>query len=552
MMRPTVLASLALSLTPATAFADVLVDNVDGITIGENNKLERFTGLWIDDDGCIREVLKEGNKRPADTDFLFDAKGRTVLPGMIDSHVHLVGLGLSEMVLDLRDTRSLEEALEKIAQFAAENPSRPWIIGQGWNHELWGLGRFPTAAELDAVVGDRPVWLERVDGHAGWANSLAMERAEISARTKDPEGGLIERVGKSLKPSGIFVDKASALIKAVVPAPRPAERDAALQKAQDRLLSFGVTAVADMGTSIDDWHTFRRAGDLGQLKIRVMAYASDADTMEMIGGTGERPWLYDDRLRLSGLKIYLDGALGSRGAWLKQPYADAPGNTGLPSMSGARLRNLMSRATLGGYQVAVHAIGDAANAEVLGAVEELAGSFPGDRRWRIEHVQHVDPEDIARLGQHGIVASMQPLHQTSDRLMAERRLGMDRLEGSYAWRSILEAGGRLAFGSDVPVEIPNPLETLAVALSRQDSRGEPEGGWLPHEAVTFEDALRALTSDSAFAGFADGRFGRLIAGERADFVILSGEITGRPAAEIRQLAVQEAWVGGEPIYRSGE
>ena len=542
---------LALLALPNPALGDVLVDNINGITIGQDGDIDRFTGLWIDDGGRIRQVLDDGDERPLETDFYYDGEGLTVLPGMIDSHVHVISLGLSEMVLDLRDTRSLDEALEKIARFAADNPSRPWIIGQGWNHELWGLGRFPSAAELDNIVPDRPVWLERIDGHAGWANSKAMDLAGVTPGTKDPEGGRIERVGKSLVPMGVFVDKASALITTVVPPPRPAERDAALQNAQKRLLSLGVTAVADMGTSIEDWHTFRRAGDRGELKLRIMAYSGDADAMEMIGGATERPWLYDNRLRLNGLKVFLDGALGSRGAWLKQPYADDPGTTGLPAMSGARLRNLMSRATLGGYQVAVHSIGDAANAEVLGAIEELAASFPGDRRWRIEHVQHVDPDDISRLGQLGIIASMQPLHMSSDRLMAEKRLGPDRLAGSYAWRSILDAGGTLAFGSDAPVEVPDPFAAMAVAVSRRDATGAPDGGWLPDETIGLAEVLAAYTADAAKAGFADGRFGRLIAGESADFVIIDRDPFTTSAAQIRETKVHETWIGGEPAFRAG-
>lgn len=550
MMRIAMGALATLALLPGPAWADVLVENVDGITIGKDGEIDRFTALWIDDDGRIRQVLRKGDERPERTDFLYDGKGRAVLPGFIDSHVHVIGTGLAAMTLDLSGTRSLAEAQEAIRRFAQENPSRPWIIGRGWNQELWGLGRFPTAAELDAAVSDRPVWLHRVDGHAGWANSMALERAGVTAASKNPEGGRIERLTGTRKPSGVFVDGAMAMVEKIVPAPRPAERDAALENAQAAFLSQGVTAVADMSSSMEDWHSYRRSGDAGRLKIRIMAYATDVEIMETIGGAGERPWLYDDHLRMNGLKIVLDGALGSRGAWLKQPYADSPGETGLPLLSSAKLRNVMSRATLGGYQLAVHAIGDAANAEVLGAIEELADSFSGDRRWRIEHAQIVDTADLPRLGKHGIIASMQPVHQTSDRLMAEQRLDAARLEGAYAWSTIVESGAKLAFGSDSPVERPNPFEGLAVALSRKDAHGQPPEGWHPEEAVSLQQALAAYTADGAFAGFAEGRFGRLVAGERADFVIVDRNPLTSTREEIMAMKVLQTWVDGEPVFNS--
>ena len=542
--------ALALGLAgfATAAHADVLIDNVSGITIGEDGEIDRFTGLWIDDDGRIKQVLDKGDRRPAKTDFRYDGEGRTVIPGMIDAHAHVMGLGIAELTLDLSNTRSLDEALAEIARFARENPSRPWILGRGWNQEQWGLGRFPTAAELDRAVADRPVYLERVDGHAGWANSEAIKRAGVTAATKDPDGGRIERIAGSKTPSGVFVDLASELFTPVIPAPRPAERDLALMEAQEKLLSNGITAVADMGTTMADWLTFRRVADRGNLKVRIMSYASDPETMEMIGGAGERPWLYGDRLRMNGLKIYLDGALGSRGAWLKRPYADDPGNTGLPLIEPTRFRNVLSRAALGGYQVAIHAIGDAANGEALAAMAELKESFPGDTRWRIEHAQIVDPADLPAFGANGIIASMQPVHQTSDRQMAESRLDPARLEGAYAWRTVLDTGGKLAFGSDAPVESPNPFAGLAAAISRTGADGQPEGGWYPQQAVSRKEALAGFTSDAAYAGFAEGRFGKLVAGERADFVIVDRDPLAANPQDLRQTRVIQVWMDGEPVW----
>lgn len=549
MIRPLAafLAAFA-ALLAAPSAADTLVDNVQGVAIDRNGKITRFNGIWIDDEGRVKELLQRGDKRPKGTDFAVDGEGKFVIPGLIDSHLHVMGLGFSSLTLDLSDTDSLAEAQARIAAYAAENPDRRWIVGRGWNQERWGLGRFPTAAELDAAVPDRPVWLERVDGHAGWANSIALEAAGVTAQIADPAGGRIERKEGSREPAGVLVDAATALVDKAIPAPRPADRDLALAKAQERLIQMGVTAVADMGTTIEDWQAFRRAGDLGWLRLRIMSYAAGPEAMVLIGGPGPTPWLYQDRLRLNGVKLYLDGALGSRGAWLKQPYADDPGNTGLPLASGAQLRNLMSRAAFDGFQVAVHAIGDAANAEVLAAIDELADTYTGDRRWRIEHAQVVSPSDIAAFGRHGTIASMQPVHQISDRLMAEARLGPERLEGAYAWNSIAAAGGHLAFGSDAPVESADPFAGLAAAISRTGPDGEPFGGWRPEERVSREMALSAFTAGGAWAGFAEGRFGSLAVGEWADFVVVDRDPLLAAPQDLRSSRVLQTWIGGERVY----
>ncbi len=537
----------------APAAADTLVDKVEGITIDADGKVERFTGLLIGDDGRIEQVLKRGDKRPGKPDFYVDGKGRVMLPGLIDSHAHLMSVGFGTLTLDLSETKSLADAQAKIRTYAAAHPDRPWIIGRGWNQELWGLGRFPTAAELDVAVSDRPVWLGRVDGHAGWANTAALTAAQVSAATKDPEGGHIERIAGSARPAGVLVDGAKALVERVVPAPRPEDLDVALNAAQQAMLARGITAVAVMGSPIEHWQAYRRAGDNGSLRMRIMVYAEGVEAMELIGGPGPTPWLYEDRLRLNGVKLYTDGALGSRGAALKAPYADDPKNRGLRLLSDTQLRNLMSRAALDNFQLAVHAIGDAANASLLDAIGELSGTYKGDRRWRIEHAQVVDPADIPKFARYGIVASMQPVHQTSDRLMAEARLGATgpnggRLAGAYAWKSIAATGAKLAFGSDAPVEEPDAFAGFAAAISRQGPDGEPYGGWRPEERVTREAALAAYTSDGAWAGFAEGRFGRIAKGQRADFVLVDRDPLLATPAEIRATRVSETWVGGARVF----
>ena len=535
-----------LATVPAPAFADGLIDNVNGITLSAQGKVERFTGLLITPEGKVAGVLGAKDKRPAKLDYKLDAKGQTMLPGLIDGHGHVMGLGFQALTLDLSETRSLAEAKIKIAAYAAENPSRKWVIGRGWNQEVWGLGRFPTAADLDSVISDRPVWLERADGHAGWANSAAMAVAGITDKSVSPDGGRIEKTGT--KPNGVFVDAASDLINRHVPAPLPRDRDNALLKAQGILLSLGITAIADMGTSVDDWLTYRRAGDAGALNVRIISYASGVEPALAIAGSGPTPWLYGDRLRMVGVKLYADGALGSRGAYLKAPYADKAGERGLSFVSSTKLGNLMSRAAFENFQVAVHAIGDAADAQVLDAIEDLSSGYKGDRRWRIEHAQIVDPVDIARFAKHGVIASMQPVHQVSDRTMAEARLGPTRLNGAYAWNSILKAGGKLAFGSDVPVESADPFAGLAAAITREDAKGEPFGGWQPQERVSREAALAGFTTGAAYAGFAEDKIGRLAPGMQADFILLDRDPLFIPPGEMRSVKVSETWVRGKRVF----
>jgi predicted amidohydrolase YtcJ len=466
---------------------------------------------------------------------------------MIDAHAHVMGMGFAALSLDLSETTSLAQAIEKIRIFVAEHPDRPWIIGRGWNQELWQLGRFPTAAELDAATGNRPVWLERVDGHAGWANTAALKAAGVSAASKDPVGGRIERNADG-SPQGVLVDSAMELVNARLPAPRAEDRDVAFATAQQILFKRGVTAVADMGTSIEDWQAYRRAGDANTLYVRVMAYAAGIEQMILIGGPGPSPWLYADRLRLNGVKLYLDGALGSRGAWLKAPYADAPATSGLPQLTQTQLGNLMSRAAMDDFQIAVHAIGDMGNAAAISAIEDLSATYKGDRRWRIEHAQIVDPKDFIRFGSNGVIASMQPVHQTSDRTMAEARLGPDRLAGAYPWKSLKAGGARLAFGSDAPVEQADPWAGFAAAISRQGPDGQPAGGWQTQERVDRATALAAYTSGAAYAGFAEKRFGQLAPGLRADFIVVDTDPMSATPEQIRATKVIETWIGGGLVW----
>jgi len=535
-MNKTLLALIA-ALLSSPAFADTLVANVNGIQVGADGKLQHFTGLLIGEDGKVRGVLA-GPPPPKTFDHEINGNGRTLLPGLIDAHGHVLDLGMTQMTVQLTGTSSIAGLQKRLRDYAAAHPRDAWIIGFGWNQELWPDKRYPTAADLDAVVPDRPVVLERVDGHAVVANSAAMKAAGVTAQTAAPAGGRIE--------NGLFVDAARGLIDKAIPPRTPAQSDEALAKAQEQLLSVGVTGVGSMSTSIAAWEAMKRAGAAGTLNVRLMAYLSGTESLAAV--PSPTPWLYGDRLRAVGIKLFADGALGSRGAWLKQPYADKPETRGLQFHSDAEMLTLADAAASHGFQVATHAIGDAANAQVISTYEQLSKKYGRDRRWRIEHLQIADPKDISRLAPAGIIASMQPTHQTSDRLMAEKRLGPNRLGGAYAWQSVLKSGGRLAFGTDFPVESPNPFPGLAAAVSRQDLQGQPPGGWIPGERLSFAQALDAYTRGAAYAGFAEDKIGALDPGKWADFILVDRDVSAVDPQALYRTEVVETWVAGKKVW----
>jgi predicted amidohydrolase YtcJ len=548
MIRP--LLALAAALSASAAFADTLVSNVNGIQVGADGKLQHFKALVIGDDGKVRQVLEQPELvRLAGITSTVDGSGRTLLPGLIDAHGHVVDLGVAALTLDLVGTTSIADMQQRLAAYAPTRPDSRWLVGFGWNQELWSDKSFPTAADLDRIVKDRPVVLERVDGHAIVVNSAALKAAGITAATKAPAGGKIERDAHG-NPTGLFIDNARTLVEHAIPARTDAQSDEALAIAQDKLLSFGITGVGSMSISASDWRAFRRAGDAGRLQVRLLSYMTATDA----AATGQQPtdWLYGDRLRLVGVKLFADGALGSRGAWLKRPYADKPDTRGIPRHSDAELLAQADRAAAAGFQVATHAIGDAANAQVISTYEALSKKYGANRRWRIEHFQIADPADIPRLAPAGIIASMQPTHQTSDRLMAQERLGPDRLAGAYAWQTVLKSGARLAFGTDFPVESPNPFPGLAAAVSRQDMKGQPPGGWMPSERLTFAQALSAYTRGGAYAGFAETKIGSLESGKWADFIIVDRDPSTVDPQALARTQVLETWVAGKKLFARAE
>jgi predicted amidohydrolase YtcJ len=552
MRRP--LLALAALLAATAAHADTLIHNANGIQVGADGRLHRFESLLIGDDGKVIGTYT-AVQNPAHAGPRIDAKGRTLLPGLIDAHGHVLdspgggpGLGLLLLQLDLSGLNSLAGLQRRLKIYADANPDIGWITGRGWNQELWPDKSFPTAADLDAVVSDRPVWLTRVDGHAAVGNSAALKAAGVTAATAEPSGGRIER-GANGQPSGLFIDNAIALVGDKVPPTTPAVMVRGLEAAQEALLATGLTSVADMGTSERGWNAMRSLGEAGRLKIRIMSYSDGLGPLAKLGMARPTTWLFGDRLRLGGVKIYADGALGSRGAWLKRPYVDKPDSRGLRFLTDAEIGEQAGKAAAMDFQVAIHAIGDAANAQAISVFEDLARTNTGDRRWRIEHVQVVDPVDIPRMAKARIIASMQPTHQTSDRTMAETRLDPARLKGAYAWRTIAATGAHLAFGSDFPVESPNPFPGLAAAVSRQDPQGQPPGGWRPEERVTLEQALAGFTREAAYAGFAEDRLGSLEPGKWADFILVDRDISTASPTELAATQVLEAWVAGKRVWQ---
>ena len=538
---------LAAALFASPASSNTMIYNVNGIQVGPDGKLQRFGGLVIDDQGKVERLFQRTEDLNQPIEREVDGGGRTLLPGLIDAHGHVMGLGLAAIQLDLVGTNSLDDMQERLRGYAAANRNDAWITGRGWNQELWPDKRFPTAVDLDAIVADRPVALERVDGHALVVNSAALKAAGITAATKDPVGGKIERDANG-NPTGLLVDAAADLVNSKVPPPSDAQLAQALERAQEILLSSGLTTVSDMGTSEADLRAITRACAVGSsYRIRIISYLTP-DFASRLGRRDRDPWFCSDQLRTSGVKLYADGALGSRGAFLKQPYADRPDTLGLRFLTDAELREQAEKAASHGYQLAIHAIGDAANAQVISAYEDLSKQYGRDRRWRIEHFQVADPADIPRLPPAGIIASMQPTHQTSDRLMAEKRLGPDRLEGAYAWQTVLKSGARLAFGSDFPVESPNPFPGLAAAISRQDVNGEPPGGWIPSERLSFEQALHAFTRGAAYAGFAEDRIGALEPGKWADFILVDRDVSTVDPQALARTQVIETWVAGRKVW----
>jgi predicted amidohydrolase YtcJ len=471
-----------------------------------------------------------------------DLGGGTATPGLVDAHAHLVGLGQSLEQVDLRGAASTGEVVARLREQA---PPSGWIIGRGWDQNLWPGKAMPTHSPLTQAFPDRPVWLRRVDGHAGWGNRALMEAAGIGKRTQNPEGGEFLRDGRGF-PTGVFVDAAMSVVP--VPPAGPEEIERYIRNGQQHALERGLTGVHDMGVGATTDGIYRelaaKAGD--GLRLRVHGYADQGwFARERSEGTVD-PLGPHTRYALCGVKLYADGALGSRGAALLAPYSDRPGHTGLMQQSPEVLRRLVDDALAGGFQVATHAIGDAANRAVLDVyIAAMKEAGVRDARLRIEHAQIVSPQDIPRFAEHGIIASMQPTHATSDMPWVPDRIGPGRLAGAYAWRSFLEAGAHLCFGSDFPVELADVTHGLYAARTRQDADGNPAGGWLPEQRLSLEEALRAFSVEAAYAIHREDHLGKIAIGYRGDVTCFEGALMKMSNKEIREAKVLGTIVDGK-------
>ncbi|QOL24501.1 amidohydrolase [Thalassotalea sp. LPB0316] len=537
-----------LALLPSLAIAQTqIIYNVNGYTpLGD--KIASFNAVAFEGDK-ITKVYQDGETVPkSDKVKLIDGQGKTLLPGLIDAHGHVLGYGLGISRVNLMGIESEQAAVEKIKRFSQENNSQGWILGRGWNQVIWPSNSFPTKASLDKAFPDQAVWLKRVDGHAGWANSKALALSGITKATKSPDGGEIikDQFGE---PTGVFIDNAMYLIDQAI-APLTIEQEAkVLKKAMQSLAEQGLTSVHDAGISNQTIAAYQLLAKNDEMPIRIYAMADATD--KAFDKTLANGIVTDNQQSfvLRSVKISADGALGSRGAALHKSYSDKENHHGLLLHKPKELSALIDKSMQAGFQVNTHAIGDKANTLVLDNYEVLIAKHQSKAlRHRVEHAQILLLEDIPRFAELGVIPSMQATHATSDKNMAQDRLGKDRLAGAYAWRKLLSTGVKIANGSDFPVEYANPFFGLHAAVTRQDHNNQPLGGWLEKEKMTRAEALRSFSIDAAYAGHQETALGSIEVGKMADFILVDKDFFNADETTLWQTKVLKTWVGGKQVY----
>ena len=544
------LASLACAIfTAGLQAAPVVITNISGYGFNDQRQLQQFSVLVFDD--VSGKVLARGDSSIAaqyPKAAQLNGQGKTLLPGLIDGHGHVLGLGQNLAQVELRGSSSEQEAVARVATFAAGNKAAPWIVGRGWNQVLWPTNTFPTAASLDEVLGDKPVYLERVDAHAGWANSKALALAGITKDSIDPPGGEIVRDSNG-NPTGVLIDNAMLLVEQHIPTPDNAAKIRALNAAFAHLLALGITSVHDAGVDTDTVQLYQQLAGEQKLPMRIypMLSARDPQLPQWLeAGIIDDP---TDFLDIRSVKIYGDGALGSRGAALIEPYSDKPEQKGLLVTAPDKLTQIMQMTIAAGFQTNVHAIGDLANRLVLDRFEQLV---PHDKRQqsrhRIEHAQIVSPKDIPRFAKLHVLPAMQAVHATSDKNMAGDRLGVARLRGAYAWRSFIDQGSIIVGGSDFPVELANAFHGIHASVTRQSQDNQPVGGWLPEQKLSLTEALRSFTVDAAYGAFQDNSMGTLAPGSWADFILVDRDIYQIPSEQLWRVAVEQTFVNGKQVF----
>ena len=538
-------ASFGLIVDGQNLAADLVVVNANVHTVDSKRPMARSIAVLGDK---IIAVGSDSDTKPliGPKTKVIDAKGKLVIPGFNDAHVHFLETGSQLSSVDLRDAKTPQEFVERIKAFAAKLPKGRWILGGKWDHENWTPNNLPTAAMIDAASPDNPVFIDRLDGHMALANSLAMKLASVNKDTKDVEGGEIVR-DASGNPTGVFKDAAMNYVAKVIPDFSFEQKLEAAQAATDHAASLGVTSVQDMsaGTDVGVYQELLRRGTL---KTRVYACSTLSDYKRW-QNTGVHHAFGDAMLRVGCLKGYSDGSLGSTTAWFFDPYKDDPKTSGLASDEIPKMPEMIVAADKAGLQIMIHAIGDRANATVLdnfNKAEQANGNR--DRRFRIEHSQHLRQEDIRRFGSQKVVASMQPFHIIDDGRWAWKRLDEKRLKGTYAFRALLDSGGVLAFGSDSPVAPLNPIWGVYAAVTRRTLDDKNPNGWLPEQKISVDETVRAFTWGSAYAEFQDNVKGTIEVGKLADFVILSDDIFTIDPVKIRDVKVMQTVVNGKVVY----
>jgi len=568
------LVSFIVFLNTTVREADLVLTNARVYTVDEKNSIAEaiaITGDRIVAVGTSEEILTKFKARK-----ILDLDGKSVYPGFIDAHVHLLGFGSSMMILNLVGTTSVEQIQQMVAERVKSSKPDHWIRGRGWDQNDWPRKEFPTHRDLDKVAGKNPVYLTRIDGHATWVNKRVLEIAGISRETEDPPGGRVVR-DKEGNPTGILIDNAQGLISSFIPSPTEDEIAEAIRLAVSKWPEYGVTSVQDMGVGLKIIEMYKRFVDEGKFVIRnYVAVGGEGDAFAHYLKTGPEIGYGGNHLTIRAVKLVADGALGSRGAALIEPYSDDPENRGLTRLGLEQIQAVAESAVAKGFQVCTHAIGDRANAYTLDAYEKAFKGKSGQKyRFRIEHAQTLAESDIPRFKKLGVIPSMQPTHCTSDMYWAEARLGPKRIRGAYAWRSLMKTGVIICGGSDVPVEDPNPILGFYAAITRQDAEGRPkdwrdvqqyfqlssqgivdtsafQNGWYGSEKMTREEALRAFTIWAAYGAFEEDLKGSIEAGKLADLVVLSKDIMTIEPRDILTTEVLMTFIGGKVAYERGK